>query len=157
MLDLTWLDDDRRLFDLLLAEMTPDERALFGRVSELGADLGLLNVLERKSNSLLTAQDLAAAVGRFPDGVEDQLEGLVEAGLARRVRILDSMFYGLTENPERRRLARDLVRWRDRWEERLTRMLGLLNGSRMPLSIPHTPHPRTAPPRPRAMMHQVDF
>lgn len=112
---------DKVLETLLLAELDEKEQAVFSKVSALDYGTSLLSFLDSNSNTMSTADAIAFRIGRDQQAVESTLHELAELGLVRRLDVGPTL-WGLTKDPDSRRLVRDLVSWQNRWHVRLARL-----------------------------------
>jgi DNA-binding HxlR family transcriptional regulator len=128
MNELLWDDAESLSPRLLTANLDENVRALFLQVCSLDGACALLRLLNSTANSVLTADDIAYHLKQAQAVVERNLRKLVELGWVRRLDLPDCTWFGLTTDPQRRKVVRELVAWQDRWFARLERMKHLING-----------------------------
>ncbi len=128
MSELRW--DDPESFSPRVLTETLDEsaRALFEQISKMEGALSLLRLLNTKSNSVLTADDIAYYLKQAQAHVERNLRRLVELGWVRHVDLTDCTWFGLTSDPQRRKIVRELLAWQDHWFAQLERIKFAVNG-----------------------------
>jgi hypothetical protein len=114
--------------DAVVEGMNEEVRALYEELGALDGGMALLHFLHSNSHSVLTADDIAYFVGQPQVDVERNIQALLEMGWARAVHLLDSRWYGLTEDRVRRRIVRELFAWQDNWHARLEQIRRAIDG-----------------------------
>ncbi len=128
MTPLQWLDDERLVQDIVLAEAENHVRDLYNQLQVLDGGFELLFFLATKGNSLMTVEDIAYFVKRpFPE-VKSSLEAMVDLGLLRRTDIVGLSFFGITADSEWQQSVRDLCAWRTAWRARMDRIQSVIDG-----------------------------
>lgn len=126
------------LQDLVCAELDPRLNDLFVRVRPLEGGFTLLRFFAANVNTLRTADDIAYHVCLPVAAVDKSLRTLSQMDLVRRMQAAGITLYGLTENPQKRRLVRDLGEWQDRWLAQIQQIDRLINGQPRPLDAERT-------------------
>lgn len=129
------LDDEQSFHDRMLEGMEQQVRDLFNQLYRLDHGLPLLRFLDANANTLMTIEDIEYFLKRPRLALEPCLYTLVDLGLARWVKVAGFVFFGLTSDRERRRLARDLVTWQDHWRARMVR-IGVFDSKPQPQFLP---------------------
>ncbi len=124
-----WLDDDRRMQDMILSEL--DERTLdmFKRVLSCDEGLPLLRFLTINEQTLLTVEDIAFNMNLPYTTVERCLHALMGMNLVKRMEVVGVVLFGLTDDVEMRQETHDLVEWQERWQNRIARIAKVVEGT----------------------------
>ncbi len=125
-----WLDDEQLIHDQMFEELPRQVRNLVDEVNACEGGLTLLRLLDLNSKTLKTLDDIAKDLGQPQPTVEKSLYALLDAGLVRWVNLAGLVFFGITDDPERRELVRVLWDWQDRWHARLARIERVIDGKR---------------------------
>ncbi len=129
MNDIRWDDIEVLSPRIVTASMNEKIRNLFFQVCVLDGGGPLLRLLNTKENSLLNADDIAYHLNQTPATVERNLRKLEELGWVRRMTLTDCAWFGLTTDPQKREIVRELLAWQDRWFARLEQMKHVVNGA----------------------------
>ncbi len=119
---LDWLDDESLTRDALLAELENTVRTTFLHVCSLDCGCALLRFLVARANTQFTVEDIAYHLHESCGVVECNLLSLVDLRLARQVHVVGLTLFGLTTDPEMKRLVHELCGWQDRWHARLLKV-----------------------------------
>ncbi len=122
-----WLDDESRIQQAMFGELEFKTRECFERLRVVEGGCALVRFLARRTNTLMTADDIAYYLQAYP-GIANTLHCLVEMGLVRCVRVPDVVLFGLTDDPEKRELVCRLCNWQDRWLTRVARLEHAIRG-----------------------------
>ncbi len=115
-----------------MSGLDENARELYLQARMLDGGCALLQFLHSRSNSLLTADDIAYHLRQPGQIVERNLRRLVELGWARRVDLGEMTWFGLANDPQRRNIVQALGRWQELWFKRLLDLQHLI----MPLDAP---------------------
>ena len=129
MAQVHWLDDERFVNDGMLEDMEKKVRILFDCLRTIESGLLLLRFLNSNANTMRTIEDIAYWLKRPHLAVERSLYVLADLGLARWSNIVGLTFFGLTADPEKQQLVRDLCDWQDRWYARSALIENVLDGN----------------------------
>lgn len=132
MPQLQWLDDEQLIHDRMLEELEKRMQNMLNQLRGIDGGLALLNFLYANANTLMTIEDIAYFLKQPHTVVERNLYTLVDLGLARWTNVVGLTFFGLTADPERRQLVRDLFDWQKRWQARLARIESVIEGKAQP-------------------------
>jgi hypothetical protein len=135
MSPLRWLDDERLVQDIVLAEAENHVRDLYNQLQALDGGFELLLFLATKGNSLMTVEDIAYFVKRPFSEVKSSLEAMVDLGLLRRADVIGLSFFGITADSMRQQSVRDLCAWRTAWRVRMDRIQSVIDGKVGPGSL----------------------
>jgi hypothetical protein len=135
MAKFQWLDDESNLHEMVYGELDTHLRDLFTQVRLLDGGGTLLRFMQAHANTLSTVDDIAYHLAAPAPAVEKSLRTLVKLGLVRHIDAADITLYGITNDPDRRRLVRDLCAWQDRWHTRLTQIERAIEGKFSPSSV----------------------
>lgn len=115
-------------------------QAFFGELPENVRELGaavkyegggrLLALLSERSRMANTADDLAHLVGVTPATLAPLLKWLHQQGIVETVSVEGTLFYRLTQDPERRRHVHLFRRRRAEWLAEIQRVANWLDGGR---------------------------
>ncbi len=128
MNELVWEDSDLIAPRMLTANLDENARALYQQVCVIAGACPLLRLLNSQANSVLTADDIAYHLKQPQAVVERNLYQLVEFGWVRRVVLPDCTWFGLTTDPQKRKIVQELFAWQDHWIARLEQMKHAING-----------------------------
>lgn len=123
-----WLDDETHIRQVVLDELGAGTKDLFAKVSSLECGCSLLRFLDRHENTLMTIDDIAYHLVEPHSKVARSLDEMIDMRLVRRVEAAGFVLYGITEEPDRRRLVHGLCQWQDRWLARLAEIERVING-----------------------------
>ncbi len=123
-----WIDDDKRLHDMVLSELDVHARRLFEEVQACPDGLRLLRFISLNSHTLLSIEDIAFNLGLGFAQIEKSLQKLSEMGLVRRVQVVGVVLFGSTDDPDTRETVKELVEWQERWQDRLDRLQSIVEG-----------------------------
>ena len=129
MPQLHWLDDEQLTQAAMFEGVEMQVRELFDQVLALEIGFALLRFLDAHANSFKMVDDIAYHLKQSQETVEASLCALVGLGLVSRVDAAGMAFFGLTANPERRNLLRELCAWQDHWHARIARVEHVLGVS----------------------------
>ncbi len=124
-----WLDDDRRLHDVVLSELDVRARQVFDEALTCPDGLPLLRFISLNSQTLLTIEDIAFNTGLSYERIETCLQKLLDIGLVRQVQVVGIVLFGLTDDPDKRETVNNLVQWQERWQDRLARLEHIVEGT----------------------------
>ncbi len=122
-------DDENTLREFVFDDAPERVRDLIERVSALDSGLALLRFLHVNANSLMTIDDLAYHLQTPQTAVASTLSALLGLGLVQWVDVAGLAFFGITSDPDARRLADDVCHWQDRWHTRLEHIERLVDGA----------------------------
>ncbi len=128
MNEIRWEDIETFSPRVVTASLNERVRSLFFQVCMLDGGCALLRLLNSKRNSVMTADDIAYHLNQTQAVVERNLRKMVELGWVRRVDMADCTWFGLTTEPHRQEIVRELLAWQDRWVARLEEMKLVING-----------------------------
>jgi len=128
MNELVWDDMDTISPGRLAAKLDTGVQNLYSQVCALAGACPLLRLLNSQANSVLTADDIAYYLKQPQSVVEHNLCRLLELGWLRQVALPDCTWYGLTTDPQKRKLVNELFAWQDRWSARLEQIRHAING-----------------------------
>lgn len=123
-----WLDDESRVQEMLCGELGPCLWELFSEVRLIDGGLELLRLLHLHPNTLRTIDDFAFHLHKPAPVVEKGLRAMVKLGLVRRIDAASVVVFGITRDPDRRRLLVELCDWQDRWHKRLAQIEQVVDG-----------------------------
>ncbi len=130
MVGFQWLDDETHMREMVLADLGGGMKDLFAQASSLDGGCALLRFLDQHANTLMTSEDIAYHLVEPQAKVSDALDRMINLGLVRRVNAAGLVWYGVTEQPDKRRLMHNLCEWQSRWRTRLDEIERLINGER---------------------------
>ncbi len=113
---------------LVLAELDEKQRSVFKQIAAFDCGMPLLSFLDHNSNTFSTVDAIAFRLGESNRAVASTLQGLLELGLARCLQVGPTL-WGLSDDPERRELVRNLVNWQKRWQARLAEVERTISGT----------------------------
>lgn len=122
------LDGERLIQDWMLKGVERNLQSLFDEVRALDGGFQLLRFLEGRPDTLTTVEDIAYFLKQPFGTVEWTLGALVDLRVARCTKVVGLSFFGLTVEPERRELARELCETLDRWQARLAHAGSVISG-----------------------------
>jgi hypothetical protein len=128
-MNLEWLDDETVFQNALLAELDEQTQALFRQVRALDYGMSLVRFFIEHEHVLSTVEEIAFHLNALLAKVENSVYALEQLGLARQVDVADIALFGVTPDPGRRQMMRDLCAWQERWHSRLARVERAINGS----------------------------
>lgn len=123
-----WLDDESRVQEMLCGELGPCLWELFSEVRLIDGGLELLRLLHLHPNTLRTIDDFAFHLHKPAPVVEKGLRAMVKLGLVRRIDAASVVVFGITRDPDRRRLLVELCDWQNRWHKRLAQIEQVVDG-----------------------------
>ncbi len=123
-----WLDDETRIREVVFGELGTSMKDLFAEVSSLEGGCSLLRFLDQHANTLMTIDDIAYHLVEPHARVARSLNKMIDLGLVKRVEAAGLVLYGVTDEPDNRRLMHSLCLWQDRWHARLLEIERLING-----------------------------
>ncbi len=112
----------------VLAELEPNDRALFAQARRIERGCSILRFLNQRDRVLITVEDIAYHLEASRASVARDLQALMRLGLVSSVAVVGVVFFGLTEDEEMRRAVRRLCRWQDRWHRRLSELEDIVDG-----------------------------
>jgi hypothetical protein len=124
-----WLDDETHIRQVVLEELGASKKALFAQVSSLECGCSLLRFLDQHAKTLMTIDDIAYHLVEPHGKVACSLAKMIEMGLVRRVDAAGLVLYGITEEPDKRRVIHGLCQWQDHWLARLAEIERVINGA----------------------------
>ncbi len=128
-----WLDDETQIRQVVFGELGTSMKDLFAQVSSLEGGCSLLRFLDQHANTVMTIDDISYHLVEPHAKVARSLGKMIDLGLVKRVEAAGLELYGVTEQPEKRRLMHNLCLWQDRWLARLEEIERLINGDRTSL------------------------
>ncbi len=123
-----WPDDEVRIRQMVLDDLGSGMRQLFAQISAVDGGWALLRFLDRNTNTLLTLEDIAFRLGELSSTIDNAACLMVELGLMQSVQAAGITLFGITSNPDRRRLVHALCSWQDHWHARLAGIERVING-----------------------------
>ncbi len=129
---IVWDDNVLPSPQTLIAGLDESVQALFRQLCGLDGGSRLLRFLHANSNSVLTVDDIAYHLKQTPSTVECNLHKLVELGWARRLDLPGLTWFGLTADPQKRKIVRELFAWQEHWNARLERIRLAIEGQMLP-------------------------
>ncbi len=114
--------------EMVLAELEPRTRELFGKVRHLEYGCSILRFLNQRGNVLITLEDIAYHLEAKKSPIERDLYALVKLGLVARITVVGVVFFGLVEDVQVRCAVHDLYCWQDYWHARLSEIESIVNG-----------------------------
>lgn len=124
-----WLDDEGRMQDMVLSELDERTRKLFEAVLSCENGLLLLRFLAINEHTLLTIEDIAFNMKLSYTAVERCLRTLMDMKLVKRMEVVGVVLFGLTDDVDIRQQIHDLVEWQERWQNRITRIAQVVEGT----------------------------
>ncbi len=124
-----WLDDEKRMQDMVLSELDGRTRRLCEAVLSCDDGLPLLRFLAINAQTFLTEEDIAFNLGFSFSRVETCLRELIEMGLIKRIEVVGVVLFGLTDDAEMREAIDELTEWQNRWQTRLARLEHVIEGN----------------------------
>lgn len=112
---------------LLLAELKPSERDLFGQISSLKNGLALLAFFHNNPNTYSTADSIAFRTKEPASVIQTVLQAFQKMGLVIRLDVGPTL-WRFTDDEEMRIQAAAVVNWQKRWRIRLTRVENAIQG-----------------------------
>ncbi len=140
-----WLSDESQLQEMVCEELDAHVRDLFAQVRQLDGGSALLRFLRSHVNTLRTADDIAYHLRQPAPVIERTLRGMLKLGLVRRIDASGVTWFGITLDPDRRRLVRDLCAWQDRWQARLEQIEHVICGKLSPSRRSADRNPQSIP------------
>ncbi len=128
MAKFQWLNDESQLLEVVYGELDTQLSNLVAQIRPIDGGFALLRFFKSNANTLRTVDDIAYYLHQAPPAVERSLRAMVKLDLVRRVEVGGVTWFGITKDPDRRRMVYDLCAWQDRWRKRLAQIDQVING-----------------------------
>ncbi len=131
-----WPDDETRIRQIVLDDLGAGMRQMFAQISAVDGGWALLRFLDQNPKTLMTLEDIAFQVGQSRSTTEKAERVMMELSLMRSVGAAGLTLFGMTEDPDKRRLVHALCSWQDHWHARLAGIERVINGETILSSAP---------------------
>ncbi len=128
MTKFQWLNDESQFEQVVYGELDARLSAVVDQIRLVEGGFALLWFLKSNANTLRTVDDIAFRLRQPTATVEKSLRAMSKLNLVRRVQAGGVTWFGMTLDPDRGRLVRDLCAWQDRWRSRLAKIDQAING-----------------------------
>ncbi len=123
-----WPDDEARIRQIVLEDLGTGMRQMFAQISDVDGGWALLRFLDQNAKTLMTLEDIAFRLGESTGTIQNAVCVMDDLGLMRSLGAAGITLFGITDNPEKRRLVHALCSWQDHWHARLAGIERVING-----------------------------
>lgn len=128
MAKFQWLNDESQFEQVVYGELDARLSDVVAQIRLVEGGFALLRFLKSNANTLRTVDDIAFRLHQPTPAVEKSLRTMSKLNLVRRIQAGGVTWFGMTQDPDRGRLVRDLCAWQDRWRSRLAKIDQAING-----------------------------
>ncbi len=128
MAKFQWLNDESQLQEMVFGELDSRLSDLVAQIRLVDGGFALVRFFKANANTLRTVDDIAFRLHQAAPAVEKGLRAMMKLNLVQRVEAGGVTWFGMTRDPERRRMVHDVCGWQDRWRARLAQIEQVVNG-----------------------------